>query len=42
MTVTDFRGRMGLQPNALVATRLEFDRFWDLMVDAIRHIGVAG
>lgn len=42
MTVTDFRGRMGLQPNALVATRLEFERFWDLMIDAIRRIGVPG
>jgi purine nucleosidase len=42
MTVTDFRGRMGLSPNTQVATRLEFDRFWDLMVDAIQRIGVPG
>lgn len=40
MTVTDFRGRMGLEPNTLVATKLEFDRFWDLMLDGIRRIGI--
>lgn len=39
MTVTDLRGRMGLSPNTQVATRLEFDRFWDLMIDAIQRIG---
>jgi inosine-uridine nucleoside N-ribohydrolase len=42
MTVTDFRGRMGLAPNTQVATQLEFERFWDLMVDAIQRIGVPG
>jgi inosine-uridine nucleoside N-ribohydrolase len=40
MTVTDFKGRMGLEPNTQVATKLEFDRFWDLMIDAIGRIGV--
>lgn len=39
MTVTDFRGRMGLEPNTKVATTLDFDGFWALMVDAIERIG---
>jgi purine nucleosidase len=38
MTVTDFSGRLG-QKNARVATKLDVDRFWDLMVDAIGRIG---
>ena len=38
MTVTDFSGRLG-PTNAQVATRLDVDRFWDLMVDAIERIG---
>lgn len=42
MTVTDFRGRMGIAPNTLVATKLEFDGFWNLMVDAIARIGTPG
>jgi purine nucleosidase len=36
MTVTDFRSG---QPNAQVATRLDVDKFWDLMVGAIERIG---
>ncbi len=42
MTVTDFRGRMGLAPNTQVATKLESDGFWDLMVDALERIGTPG
>jgi inosine-uridine nucleoside N-ribohydrolase len=42
MTVTDFRGRMGLAPNTQVATKLDFRGFWDLMVDAIERIGTPG
>jgi len=38
MTVTDFSGRLG-PTNAQVATKLDVDRFWDLMVDAIERIG---
>jgi purine nucleosidase len=41
MTVTDFSGHLG-QPNAKVATRLDVNRFWDLMVDAIERIGRSG
>jgi len=41
MTVTDFSGRLG-RPNVKVATRLNVDRFWDLMVAAIERIGAAG
>src|SRR5438132_1322673 len=33
MTVTDFSGRLG-QNNVQVATRLDVDRFWNLMVGA--------
>ncbi|MDQ6713511.1 MAG: nucleoside hydrolase [Candidatus Dormibacteraeota bacterium] len=36
MTVTDFASG---QPNAKVATQLDVDKFWDLMVDAIERIG---
>lgn len=39
MTVTDFRGLLGKGPNARVATRLDVDAFWDLMVAALDHIG---
>jgi inosine-uridine nucleoside N-ribohydrolase len=39
MTSVDFENRFGRKPNALVATRLDFDGFWDLMLDAIRRIG---
>jgi purine nucleosidase len=41
MTVTDFSGRLG-RPNVQVATRLDVDRFWNLMVDAIERIGAPG
>src|ERR1700736_3368753 len=40
MTVTDFNGRLG-PPNAQVATKLDVDRFWNLMVDAIERIGAS-
>jgi inosine/uridine nucleosidase len=36
MTVTDFASG---RTNAQVATKLDVNRFWDLMVDAIRRIG---
>jgi purine nucleosidase len=39
MTVTDFRSG---RPNAKVATRLDVDKFWNLMVDAIKRIGASG
>jgi purine nucleosidase len=39
MTVTDFSGRLGRPVNAKVATRLDIDGFWDLMVDALERIG---
>lgn len=35
MTVTDFRGLLGHDPNAKVATRLDQDGFWTLMTDAL-------
>jgi purine nucleosidase len=41
MTVTDFSGRLG-RPNVQVATRLDVDKFWNLMVDAIERIGAPG
>jgi purine nucleosidase len=40
MTVTDFAGRLG-QKNVHVATKLDVDRFWNLMVDAIERIGAS-
>ena len=39
MTSVDFDNRFGRAPNALVATKLDFDGFWNLMIDAIRRIG---
>ena len=39
MTSVDFDKRFGRAPNALVATKLDFDGFWNLMLDAIRRIG---
>jgi purine nucleosidase len=42
MTVTDFRGRMGLPPKTQVATTLDVDGFWNLMVDALSRIGRPG
>jgi purine nucleosidase len=41
MTVTDFSGRLG-QKNVQVATRLDVDRFWNLMVGAIERVGASG
>jgi len=38
MTVTDFSSRLG-PTNAQVATTLDINLFWDLMVDAIERIG---
>jgi inosine-uridine nucleoside N-ribohydrolase len=39
MTSVDFGNRFGHKPKALVATTLDFDGFWNLMLDAIRRIG---
>ena len=39
MTVTDFAGRLGHEPNAAVATELNAPAFWDLMLDALRRLG---
>ena len=41
MTVTDFSGRLG-QKKVQIATKLDVDRFWNLMVDAIERIGASG
>lgn len=38
-TVTDFLGAFGQPPNSLVATTLDFDGFWDLVLDAITRLG---
>jgi inosine-uridine nucleoside N-ribohydrolase len=35
----DFENRFGREANALVATKLDFDGFWNLMLDAIQRIG---
>jgi inosine-uridine nucleoside N-ribohydrolase len=39
MTLADFDNSFGRQPNALVATELDFDGFWELMIAAIRRLG---
>jgi purine nucleosidase len=39
MTVTDFRGLLGRPPNAKVATTLDAEGFWDLVLDALRAVG---
>lgn len=39
MTVTDFLRRSKREPNALVATTLDFEGFWNLMIDALERIG---
>jgi purine nucleosidase len=46
MTVTDFRGqgpgrpgRLGHEPNTKVATKLDRDGFWTLMLDALKTVG---
>jgi purine nucleosidase len=41
MTVTDFRRRAGRPFNTSVATHLDFEGFWDLMIDALARIGNA-
>jgi purine nucleosidase len=41
MTVTDFMDhpRLGRRANAKAATKLDFDGFWDLMLDALERLG---
>jgi purine nucleosidase len=39
MTVTDFASG---PTNVQVATKLDVDRFWNLMIDAIARIGASG
>jgi purine nucleosidase len=39
MTLADFDNRLGHEPNALVATHLDVDGFWRLMLDAVERIG---
>lgn len=41
MTVTDFRGRLGRPVNVKVATKLDVDGFWRLMIDALQRIGAS-
>lgn len=38
-TVADFRAAPGADCHTAVATRLDVDRFWDLVVDAVRALG---
>jgi purine nucleosidase/pyrimidine-specific ribonucleoside hydrolase len=38
-TVVDLRGRYAREPNARIATELDFDRFWDAVVDAVDQLG---
>ena len=40
MTVTDFQPSPGRPFNARVATRLDVDRFWDLVVSAVERVGL--
>jgi purine nucleosidase len=40
MTVTEFRADRGRAFNAKVATKLDFQGFWDLVIDALARIGV--
>ena len=39
MTVTDFGARLSPSANAAVATELNVPAFWDLVLDALRHLG---
>jgi purine nucleosidase len=39
MTLADFDSSWGREPNALVATELDFDGFWGLMLGALERIG---
>lgn len=41
-TAVDLHARTGREPNALVATDLDADRFWDLVVDAIATLSDPG
>jgi purine nucleosidase len=41
MTVTDFSGRLGRPSNVRVATRLDVNGFWNLMIDALDRIGAS-
>jgi purine nucleosidase len=41
MTVVDFRERPGRPFNARVATHLDFEGFWDLVIDALARTGSA-
>jgi len=38
-TVVDVHGLTGRPPNALVGVKLDFDRFWDLVIDALGQLG---
>jgi len=42
MTVTDFRGLLGRPPNVQVATTLDAEGFWDLVLAALRAVGGPG
>jgi inosine-uridine nucleoside N-ribohydrolase len=39
MTVVDVHKKLGLEPNALVLTRVDAAGFWDLVIDALRQLG---
>ena len=38
MTVTDFAGKLGVAKDAQVATELDTDGFWAMMLDALRAL----
>ena len=39
MTVVDVHGKLGLEPNAFVLTRVDAAGFWDLVIEALRSLG---
>jgi purine nucleosidase len=39
MTVVDVHGKLGLEPNAFVLTRVDAAGFWDLVLDALAALG---
>ncbi len=39
MTVVDVHGKLGLEPNAFVLTRVDAAGFWDLVIEALRQLG---
>jgi purine nucleosidase len=39
MTVVDVHGKLGLEPNAFVLTRVDADGFWDLVLEALAALG---